>query len=329
MNNIIVKFSFVFLYIFNTILLITLVSTDLLIGALFILCNLFATIIIHYYFRGFSNLTTDELNEEITRYNELFDKNEDLELKNKDLHTQLESLEYSIQTQKDAYKKIVDSIKNIEKELDSKNNETNNLSLKLENYNEKHQEHQDLIKQLALLEQEIEKSEAIISDNKSLNSIYEKQINRSNKIILKQEMKKIDSMDGFEFENYLVEIFENNGFEKTIVTVSTGDQGVDLKSKKNNMTYAIQAKRYSNPVGNKAVQEIIAGKVYYNLDEAIVITTNYFTPSARDLAIKSKVILIDRLGLKEMILNTIKNNPDFGLEASENRTRTIIEINRN
>jgi hypothetical protein len=30
-----------------------------------------------------------------------------------------------------------------------------------------------------------------------------------------------------------------------------------------------------------------------------------------------------------MILNTIKNNPDFGLEASENRTRTIIEINRN
>ena len=56
----------------------------------------------------------------------------------------------------------------------------------------------------------------------------------------------------------------------------------------------VQVKQYSSKVGNKAVQEIIAGKAFYNADEAIVMTNNYFTESAIELAENTGVILFDR-----------------------------------
>lgn len=63
-----------------------------------------------------------------------------------------------------------------------------------------------------------------------------------------------------------------------------------------------QTKCYSNSVGNKAIQEVIAGLGYYKLDKGIVITNNYFTNSAIDLAKSSDVILWVRNILKEKLL---------------------------
>ena len=56
----------------------------------------------------------------------------------------------------------------------------------------------------------------------------------------------------------------------------------------------VQAKFYSTPVGNKAVQEIVASKAYYkNAPHAIVITNNTFTPSAIKLAEANSVKLVN------------------------------------
>lgn len=77
------------------------------------------------------------------------------------------------------------------------------------------------------------------------------------------------------------------------VTKGSGDQGVDVVAKKKDKTIAIQCKKYSQPVGNKAVQEVIAGKDYYGADFAVVVSNASFTPSARKLASKCNVILLD------------------------------------
>ena len=54
----------------------------------------------------------------------------------------------------------------------------------------------------------------------------------------------------------------------------------------------LQCKLYNSTVGNKAVQEAIAGKAFEDADYAAVIAPNGFTKSARELALKASVLLL-------------------------------------
>jgi restriction system protein len=84
-------------------------------------------------------------------------------------------------------------------------------------------------------------------------------------------------------------------------TPTTGDQGIDIICRKNGQRIGVQAKRFSKNVSNSAVQEALGGKIFYQLDEVYVVTNSAFTKSARDLADRTKINLIDREGLKKLI----------------------------
>jgi len=103
---------------------------------------------------------------------------------------------------------------------------------------------------------------------------------------------------GEEFETYLASVLKQEGFEDICGTAKTGDQGADLIAKRNGRKIAIQAKRYRGSVGNGAVQEVVASVKFYGADEGWVITSGTFTPSARALAQKNGVKLIDGVALK-------------------------------
>lgn len=110
----------------------------------------------------------------------------------------------------------------------------------------------------------------------------------------------IDQLTGHQFEAYLAQLYRDLGY--TIEQTSkSGDFGADLIIIKNGHRTAIQAKRYSNKVGVRAVQEIIAAKNYYNAHSVAVVTTNYFTPAAIELARANEVDLIDRNQLFRLI----------------------------
>ena len=96
-----------------------------------------------------------------------------------------------------------------------------------------------------------------------------------------------------EFETRIANILKQHGFLDVRGTPSTEDQGGDLIAKMNDQTIVIQAKRYQGGVGNKAVQEVIGARHYYNANEAWVITNSTFSSSAKELAQKSQVSLID------------------------------------
>ena len=102
-----------------------------------------------------------------------------------------------------------------------------------------------------------------------------------------------DKMNGYEFEEYAAGYLKRNGYSKVTVTKASRDFGVDLIAKKHRTTYAVQCKLYRGKVGNSAVQEAVAGKSYYDCDEAIVITNSVFYPGAIALAEANDVILID------------------------------------
>ena len=85
------------------------------------------------------------------------------------------------------------------------------------------------------------------------------------------------------------------------LTKASGDFGVDILAEKDGVTYAIQCKRYADPVGVKAVQEAFAGREYYDRMVGAVLTNQYFTPAARKLADKIGVVLWDRDMLEELL----------------------------
>ena len=110
----------------------------------------------------------------------------------------------------------------------------------------------------------------------------------------KPALEQIDEMEGREFEEFCAGLLENLGFTRIEFTGHSADQGTDLLAWKDDLSYALQCKRYEGHVGNKAVQEAFAGKTYYGCDVAVVITNSYFTPAAEKLAQTTGVLLWDR-----------------------------------
>lgn len=140
----------------------------------------------------------------------------------------------------------------------------------------------------------------VIGDNLRKNSFKNK---LKGNVEIKESHYSIDDIDimnGSEFENFIGSMFSKMGYSAE-VTKHSGDQGIDVIAEKNGKKVGIQAKCYSNSVGNSAIQEAVAGKNYYKCDRVIVVTNNTFTSSAIDLAKVNDVILWDRSILKEKI----------------------------
>jgi restriction endonuclease Mrr len=105
---------------------------------------------------------------------------------------------------------------------------------------------------------------------------------------------EIHYMSGPEFERFMADLFRQKGYQVQETPLS-GDQGVDLVLPDlDGKRVVIQLKRWTGPVGNKAIQATFAGMTHYQADEGWIITTSTFTKSARELARTTRVRLIDR-----------------------------------
>ena len=106
--------------------------------------------------------------------------------------------------------------------------------------------------------------------------------------------EEIDTMSGTEFEDFMAEILHRSGIEVLELTKASGDFGADIIVMHEGERTAVQCKRYSRPIGVKAVQEAVSAKDYYKCTKAAVITNSTFTRQAVELAAESGVILWDR-----------------------------------
>lgn len=127
--------------------------------------------------------------------------------------------------------------------------------------------------------------------------LYNKNIESKNKSE-KLTLNKVKT--GNEFEHFLRQLFSSLGYN-AVITKASNDQGADLVIEKNNQKTVVQAKFYSSKVSNKAIQEVIASKLYYKADNCMVVTNNDFTHSAYELARVNMVTLINGIELKNMI----------------------------
>ena len=104
---------------------------------------------------------------------------------------------------------------------------------------------------------------------------------------------------GIKFENHCMQILKQHGWEVK-ETPNTRDQGVDLIASINDLRICIQCKDHEKAIGNKAVQEISAGKLFWEGTHAIIVSKSGFTKSAHQLAKSNKVELINEYQLKDL-----------------------------
>lgn len=112
------------------------------------------------------------------------------------------------------------------------------------------------------------------------------------------------NLKGIEWEDYLAEVCSALG-ARVQLTMTSGDQGVDLIVLFGERRVAIQAKGWSDNVGNKAVMEVVAGKQFYNCDICAVICNSHFTAPAIELAQKTNCKLIDEDNFERFALGDI------------------------
>ncbi len=114
----------------------------------------------------------------------------------------------------------------------------------------------------------------------------------------------VDRMSGETFERYCKAWFRRHGYYHIRLTKKSKDYGADLVMRKGLHKVVVQAKRYDRNIGIFAIQQAMAAKAYYDADRAMVITNQYFTPSAKKLAEVNDVTLIDREDLFGIVQKT-------------------------
>ena len=124
----------------------------------------------------------------------------------------------------------------------------------------------------------------------------------------KEQLEKIDKMDGKEFEYFMHALLIKNGYNNVKVTKASGDHGADILGELNGVKYAFQCKRFDSKVGSKPIGEVLRGMNYYKYEKGIVITNNYYTKQAIDEAKVNNVELWDRDKVLELYRNVLKDN---------------------
>ena len=104
------------------------------------------------------------------------------------------------------------------------------------------------------------------------------------------ETRTFTGNDPYKYEEFIKGLLRSRGFTAKR-TPSSGDFGVDVVASKDGKSFAIQCKLYNRPVGTKAIQEVVSGRIFYKTDFAVVVSDNSFTPAAKTLARKSDVML--------------------------------------
>ena len=138
----------------------------------------------------------------------------------------------------------------------------------------------------------VEKVVENLNQKERLNNL----INGTNKI--GYTINDVDVMSGEDFEKVVLSVLEKIGY-KCELTKKTADQGIDIIATKGIYKIGVQCKRYSESVGNHAIMEAYAGAKFYKCSQAMVITNNYFSTNAKELAKENNVILWDRDELKK------------------------------
>ena len=108
-----------------------------------------------------------------------------------------------------------------------------------------------------------------------------------------ERIKSVQTMNGWDYEHYVAGKLEAEGYTNIKVTPGSGDYGADiLCMTSDGIRVAVQCKKYNDqPVGVKAVQEILGAMKYYRCHVGSVVGISGFTLNAQRMAEETGVLL--------------------------------------
>lgn len=118
-------------------------------------------------------------------------------------------------------------------------------------------------------------------------------------------VEQLQSIDPYEFEQLIADLWESKGYRATVRQKSQ-DRGIDIEAEKGGQKVVIQVKRYStdNKIGSEEVRKYATLYQQTNANSVVIVTSGYFTDSARELADDLQVELVNG----DQVVQQLKNN---------------------
>lgn len=107
-----------------------------------------------------------------------------------------------------------------------------------------------------------------------------------------RRLEQIQQLDPVEFEQFVGYLFQLQGYQVDM-TVTSGDEGVDLFLQKGRRTAIVQCKRYAGTVGQPTVRDLYGAMVHNNAHEAFLVTSGVVSQPAEAWAQGKPITLID------------------------------------
>lgn len=115
------------------------------------------------------------------------------------------------------------------------------------------------------------------------------------------KFRRLVDLDPTEFEKVVGLLFTDRGYE-VVHTGRTGDNGVDLRLRKDGLTWIAQCKRYTDrAVSVDEMRDFYGTLTHEGADHGFFVTTSRFTGPAREFARHKPITLIDKTQLQDWI----------------------------
>jgi hypothetical protein len=107
-----------------------------------------------------------------------------------------------------------------------------------------------------------------------------------------RRLDQIQQLDPIEFEHFVGYIYQQLGYTVWL-TVTSGDEGIDLVLRKGRQTTAVQCKRYSATVGQPVVRDLYGAMMHTRANRGILATSGTISRPAEDWARGKPLKLLD------------------------------------
>lgn len=105
-------------------------------------------------------------------------------------------------------------------------------------------------------------------------------------------LSQVQNMDPIEFEQYVGYLYQKDGYQ-VAMTVTSGDEGVDLFLRRGLSTAVVQCKRYAGTVGQPTVRDLYGAMVHNRARRAILVTSGAISQPAEEWAKGKPIDLVD------------------------------------
>jgi len=124
-------------------------------------------------------------------------------------------------------------------------------------------------------------------------------------------LKKLQKMNGIEFEHYIGDLFIELGYQAH-ETKSSGDGGKDIMIYKDNYFAVVECKCYKrgNKISRPQIQQFHSALIDSAAEEGYFITTSDFTKHAKNYVLDKPIILINGQKLVKLIQEVTEDDID-------------------